>query len=112
MQKTIILILVTCLLCGCGTVSVPVRSSDAHLRTWLLAKTPLGSGVSAVRPVLIQNGWLGAAVHQQPPVINGEVGEYQSLRFFPFFTEVWVRWEFDHQDRLREVRISRIPNVP
>ena len=98
-----------------NVASNPLRRSDAELREWLLAKTPLGSSSNEVRSVLQQHGWyLDGFRATQPrpatdPFIAGELGGYQSLRWYVF---VSAFWELDTSNRLAGIRIRRIIDSP
>lgn len=95
--------------------SNPLRRSDASLRTWLLAKTPLGSTSNEVRSVLEQHGWYTDGFRTtQPrpatdPFIAGELGGYQGL---PWHVFVSAFWELDASNRLAGIRVRRIMDLP
>jgi len=95
--------------------SNPLRRSDADLRAWLLAKTPLGSSSNEVHSVLQQHGWYTDGFRTtQPrpatdPFIAGELGRYQGL---PWHVFVSAFWELDSSNRLARVRIRRIMDSP
>jgi len=95
--------------------SNPLRKSDADLRAWLLARTPIGTSLTDVRAMLDEHGWHEAGFQQtlplpaSPPFLGGELGGYQG---FPWYTTVYAFWEFDDDDRLKDIRFQRIMDSP
>jgi len=96
-------------------VSNPLRQSDAKLRAWLLAQTPLGSSSNEVRSVLEQRGWCTDGYRTTSPrpaadpFMAGALGGYQG---FPWHVSVAAFWEFDPSNRLAGIRIQRIIDSP
>jgi hypothetical protein len=93
----------------------PWRRSDASIRARLISLTPLGSSIDEVRPILDRHGWneLGYQKTQPPPAqkpfLGGAVGGYQGI---PWYTTVRAFWEFDENDKLKDIRIDRWEDSP
>jgi len=104
------------LLCGVGIVSVivtlvlfsnPLRKSNSNIQAWLQEKTPLGMSYLEVKKEIEIEGWFNpnsqGSDGKTPKIyLRGELGRYLSV---PFFTYVTVFWEFDQDNRLRNIRI-------
>ena len=94
--------------------SNPLRQSDANLRAWLLAKTPLGTSSNEVRSAVERLGWYtdGYATSQprpaRDPFIAGELGGYQGIPWYKF---VSAFWELDSSNRLSHIRIRRVEDA-
>jgi hypothetical protein len=89
----------------------PLRKSDSDIRVWLLTKTPIGSSMASVHATLDQFGWNDPA-HQQTlpspaakPFLGGAIGGYQGL---PWHVTVRAFWEFDENDRLKNICVDRM----
>ena len=119
-MRWLLIIIVVALIAVVAAVTLrvasnPLRQSDANLRAWLLAQTPLGSSSNQVRSVLEQQGWHTDGFRTtQPrpatdPFIAGELGGYQGL---PWYVFVSAFWEFDASNRLAGIRIRRIMDSP
>jgi hypothetical protein len=95
--------------------SNPLRKSDADVRAWLLAKTPLSSSSNDVRSAIEKRGWYTDGYRTtQPrpatdPFIAGDLGGYHGL---PWYVFVSAFWEFDGSNRLAGIRIQRIIDSP
>jgi hypothetical protein len=119
-MRWLLLILVVGFIALVGFVTVriasnPLRQSDAELRGWLLAQTPLGSSSNEVRSFLERHGWYNDAYRTtlprpaRAPFIAGALGGYQGL---PWHVSVSAFWELDSSNRLAGIKIQRTMDSP
>lgn len=119
-MRWLVILLVVAIVALTGFITVrvasnPLRQSDAELRAWLLAKTPVGSSSNQVQAVLQQHGWYTDGFRTtQPrpatdPFIAGDLGGYQGL---PWHVFVSAFWELDGNNQLAGIRIRRTIDSP
>jgi hypothetical protein len=88
----------------------PLRNSDAEIRPWLLSKTPIGSSRAVVQTTLDPFDWIDPVYQQTSPApatkpfLGAAIGGYQGL---PWHVTVRAFWEFDENDRLKNIRVDR-----
>lgn len=86
----------------------PLQQSDADVRDWLLAQTPLGLSQSEVRSFIDERDWKNTnPIPAKEPFIGADLGQYQSLKWFPYPTTVRAAWEFDRGGKLTDIRVDR-----
>jgi hypothetical protein len=89
------------------TVTNPLRESESDIQLWLQETTPLGTLYSEVLQMIKVKGWydenLQGSDGNTPDIyLRGYIGRYWSI---PFFTYVDVFWEFDHNNKLQNIRV-------
>ena len=103
--------------CGHHSNSPPLRGSEAKIRMWLLQEVPLGSSPQQLdqfigRKRLLKYGeWRGkpfsSRTYPAEPgyhIVSVELGKYQG---FPWVRVVAVRWSFDAEEKLRDVKVEK-----
>lgn len=120
--RRVILATLVCALAGslsaADKIKINVRQSDATIRKQLLQLTPTGTSIQQVYKFLQQR------LHYEGEVVGGpqhpyqlhalwaDIGHYHERRSFSeglflFPTVVHVRWDFDKNNKLRDVQVQR-----
>jgi hypothetical protein len=87
---------------------IPLRHSDAEVRAWLLTQTPLGLNQDEVRAFIEERDWENTnPIPADEPFIAADLGQFQSLKWFPYPTTVRAAWEFDGAGKLADIRVDR-----
>ena len=96
-------------------VSNPLRRSESHIRSQLLASVPLGTSLENVEQYILGEGWEinwisrehGFNHQRSSPnrvigskAIRTNLGDYQDI---PFKANVTVFWGFDDQSKLIDI---------
>jgi hypothetical protein len=101
---------------ACSGDSVPVRRSEATIRTWILARTPLGSSPEQVKTLIAQQHWFqnderrGKPPFPNYPRIRGShiiSALLPSYWGFPWRNTVDAQWSFDSDDKLIDVLVEK-----
>ena len=93
----------------------PLRRSDAEVRAWLCSITPLGSNRNEVQAIVDARGWSDKRYQKtvpspaKKPFLGGEIGGYQGM---PWYVFVSAFWEFDEDNRLKNIQIRHIIDSP
>ncbi len=119
-RPSYLLAIITVLLCACGRVgsssekiSVAVRQSDAAVREQLLQLTPIGTSAQQVFEFLslrlrADSKVFGAPGQPYRSSMTVDLGHYFTAGSFLLFpTVVQASWNFDEDDRLRNVQVRR-----
>jgi len=105
-------------LAAADRIKIDVHQSDAVIRTQLLQLTPPGTPIHNVDQFLQQRlyheGEVVGGPHQRYELhaLWAEVGHYHERRSFSeglflFPTVVRVRWHFDKNNKLKDIRVWR-----
>jgi hypothetical protein len=92
-----------------GSIVNPLHRPDEKVRAWLLQQTPIGSSSKEVLAYSGEKGWRGSENEDTSSEladshISCQLGSYG----FPWSrTYVAACWEFDSNDRLTNIQISR-----
>lgn len=117
--RRVIIAALSCILIGdlsaADTIRINVRQPDAAIRQQLLQLTPLGTSIEEVHSFL-ENRLAraqGTGVAGWPVRVSGafmvvDLGHYHEAKnVFMFPTVVQAFWDFDQQNKLRDIRVRR-----